>query len=862
MPHFQCDVRGLEQPPADHGVWPSLPPSASARLLSPSSSLTDAQRRELTWRPVAFPHRDFVRLMPQRGVFGWYACRFDVPPELEGLDVTADLGIIDDTDATFINGQLLGGVGEIGQPHGTAWCQDRRYRIPQCRLRPTDNYLAIHVWSLWGLGGMVGPPVLSASVAPDDAQWELAFVPDDSVPRSGLNRALTAQAALAAVSGGEELSWTNVPLPWTGFADWPETSHVAVFRLSFEMMRDGSPRRLPAEVVMDVGPVFDVAAFYLNGRRLALVGRFPEGDEPAFTEAAQRAQFLIRAQDWAPDGRNELLAVVYRERGIGGLPGVPGLLLEPPSQHEEGQPFAVHTAHFQLLLQSGRRCEAARLLRRIRPASDSERAWLLSHHAHLAYLKWLDRRKPLERTDLIDGVLAPMAELLSALPVEAPRQSAMQALCRLLRLAEENDQIMQLVRRRFPGALPDVPTFRPDRLTQGDWACTYGADTWVLGAMAQVHDLQNGSSPPFGYRLSIPGRRDRPRMWLPQRQFNLSDRYALSFPDGNEFARSLSAIVRLPSICPLTDGLPLERGRAASWWDDHGEMHPFDDEGPDLFLELPDIDLIAGYLPPKVLGGRPSMRPPHLAVTLHHQDYDWRRTLHPRQQSIIMSGLDGTLLDAVWLGKTDTGVYQTFHVRRDRPVRFRSIKHRSACVALSGFFTDYHALLPQRGRGLPWRHWHPAAHIPDLPPPLRSAATDLLDAAPGPSRLAAARAFLALADQTPMSEAPMPQALFLAIATDAAFDFHARHPQFLRQLDSMQPSDMKSLLRRLAYARCHLRWLFIVGVRLLETCQRLPPEQAQPLLKTLTELRPDIRLSPISNAARELLRSQNPMPSR
>ena len=113
--------------------------------------------------------------MPEQKVFGWYGCLFDVPEDLRGLDVQADLDIIDDTDETFVNGARIGGVGIIGQPHGTAWQTERLYRIPADGLAPHSNFMAVHVWSLWGLGGIVGPPVLKAAVVPRDAGNQIAI---------------------------------------------------------------------------------------------------------------------------------------------------------------------------------------------------------------------------------------------------------------------------------------------------------------------------------------------------------------------------------------------------------------------------------------------------------------------------------------------------------------------------------------------------------------------------------------------------------------------------------------------------------------------------------------------------------------
>ena len=175
LPCFGKDVRGIERHAAEGHFYSEVPTQAS-RLLSEDGGLEEAQRALVGWHAVEFPHREFMRLMPARRVFGWYGCEFDVPEWLAGMDVLVDLGIIDDSDETFVNGTKVGGMGRV--PDGSAWQSDRLYRIPPHLLTPYRNYMAVHVWSLWGLGGIVGPPVLKAALAPREAQWELAFAED------------------------------------------------------------------------------------------------------------------------------------------------------------------------------------------------------------------------------------------------------------------------------------------------------------------------------------------------------------------------------------------------------------------------------------------------------------------------------------------------------------------------------------------------------------------------------------------------------------------------------------------------------------------------------------------------------------
>ena len=127
LPNYTFDIRGIEARTSslDGRFYLSVP--EKVEKLADGDALSDAQKNELHWRRASFPHRDFVKLMPKRGVFGWYGCNFNIPEELQGLDVIVDLGIIDDTDEAFVNGQRIGGTGEVGKPNGTAWQTDRHF---------------------------------------------------------------------------------------------------------------------------------------------------------------------------------------------------------------------------------------------------------------------------------------------------------------------------------------------------------------------------------------------------------------------------------------------------------------------------------------------------------------------------------------------------------------------------------------------------------------------------------------------------------------------------------------------------------------------------------------------------------------
>ena len=832
LPTFGHDVRWVQgftddsfatagQKHPDGGTPPRLPPQARF-LLFADSGLTAAERRLVHWHEVEFPHGDFMRIMPGRDVFGWYVHAFDIPKWLSGLDVVMDLGIIDDADETFVNGTFVGSTGRV--PGGSVWQKDRRYRVPAELLRKHGNTAAVQTWSLWGLGGIVGPPTLKAAAVPADAEWDMAYVHGPFTPR-GLNEARTADEALDICFGGKTIEWRKASVPWKDYAAIPDDVRTMAFRLRLGLIHEeGSRRESGGPFILDCGPVFDVAAFYLNGRRLGLVGRFPDGGTPAFTEAAQRARFIVEPQDRSADGRDELTVVVFRERGVGGLPGTPGVLLENPLDNIDLKKASDVADAFTLLVQSGRPEKAAELLEKAVPADDAGRAWLLSHKAHLAYLQWLDGG--MKDAALLDGVLSPIAEILSDLPAEAPRQSAMQAFCRVLRLAETDPAVMAMARRRFPKFGDGCVALPHDLSTRGDWAASYGSETFILAAMGQTRDLHPLlPGRPFNYKLSVPGDRDRACRWLPKRQCDIADADALSAPDGLETLRSLR---RFCPNFPETKANALRhasaRGRTASWWDDHGEMHPFDDNGPDLLLELDAADASPGA----ATGG------PRI-LTFLHADFDWRDTLHPRQQSLLLFDADGNLLNAAWGGKSDHGVYSPFVVDADRPLKARFMKHRGACVAVGGVFADrfadYASCDTKALRRL----------FAALPAPLAEAAERLLASPAGMSRVELARAILGssegvppLADGTSDGGNAVATSALLALCADAAVvpfnggDAVATSGEnaagtFAERCETMDAEELDRLLEILGDPSLfRMRWSFIAADKLFGRLEALP----------------------------------------
>ena len=106
---------------------------------------------EHDWTPIAVP-----ALWESQGYDGmdgvaWYRTHFTVSAAEAAQGVTLDLGMIDDSDFSWVNGTLIGQTDN-------AWNHPRHYRVPPAALHAGRNTLAIRVDDLGGGGGVHGEP--------------------------------------------------------------------------------------------------------------------------------------------------------------------------------------------------------------------------------------------------------------------------------------------------------------------------------------------------------------------------------------------------------------------------------------------------------------------------------------------------------------------------------------------------------------------------------------------------------------------------------------------------------------------------------------------------------------------------------
>lgn len=113
----------------------------------------------------------------------WFARDFDLTEEQAAGPGTVSLGLFDDSDAVWINGEFIGST--------SSWTDRRVYSVDADALKAGENTILINVLNTYGPGGMMGPGDVmrlepeAGDVVPLGSGWSYRAVvqADDGGPR-------------------------------------------------------------------------------------------------------------------------------------------------------------------------------------------------------------------------------------------------------------------------------------------------------------------------------------------------------------------------------------------------------------------------------------------------------------------------------------------------------------------------------------------------------------------------------------------------------------------------------------------------------------------------------------------------------
>jgi hypothetical protein len=127
----------------------------------------EAEFNDSSWHSIFVPA--FWETQGYKGYdgFAWYRTKFYLPEEYNNDKFVLMLGKIDDIDQTFINGELVGSIGDWdfdGEPtnfnQNSEWETFRGYFIPPNTLKPGEyNTIAVRVYDGYLDGGIYEGPI-------------------------------------------------------------------------------------------------------------------------------------------------------------------------------------------------------------------------------------------------------------------------------------------------------------------------------------------------------------------------------------------------------------------------------------------------------------------------------------------------------------------------------------------------------------------------------------------------------------------------------------------------------------------------------------------------------------------------------
>lgn len=230
------------------------------------------------WEKQGFPGYDGI---------AWYRIRFVIPSSEDGKNLYIKLGLIDDADQTFLNGQLIGELGSFPPHPKTAYNIRRLYPVPP--LVPKigkENVLAIRVCDFRGAGGLV----------------------DDKV---GLYRRVDLISLAIDLAGkwkfhtGDDLHWL---FPEFDDDDWKEIKVPAYWEVQGFANYDGmawyrkkvriNSRLAKEKLVLMLGKINDIDEVYFNGVMIGRTGVMPTANNKGDWSEKKN---IIRAYHLPPD---------------------------------------------------------------------------------------------------------------------------------------------------------------------------------------------------------------------------------------------------------------------------------------------------------------------------------------------------------------------------------------------------------------------------------------------------------------------------------------------------------------------------------------------------------------------------------
>ena len=223
---------------------------------------------------------------------------------------------------------------------------------------------------------------------------------------------------------------------------------------------------------------------------------------------------------------------------------------------------------------------------------------------------------------------------------------------------------------RLAGHRPDrkgaIVSLGEDRETRGNWIGNYGQYAWILCGMSSPRDMVGGIAKPLKcHHDDLSKTYNNETIWVRGKE---ELRYAAWTSNPKDvLVRHWIGAHRTEDPRALEN--PQWGYRTYACWDDHGELHPGDGWGPDLFVK---VQLPKGLW----------------RVSLYFVDWDWAKHPFPRAQRLAWLDEKGREICTARVAGFGGGIYKTFGMEGGREVTLRIRKDAGVAEGLSGIFLD------------------------------------------------------------------------------------------------------------------------------------------------------------------------------
>jgi sialate O-acetylesterase len=127
-------------------------PDEDPGLVDGRAVWADSDLDDSDWAPIRVPGLWEDQGYPGLDGVVWYRRTFELSPEEAGSPLELGVGMVDDADITWVNGQEVGRTDGYNRP--------RRYSVPAALLRSGTNTLVVRAQDTGGGGGIHGDPGL------------------------------------------------------------------------------------------------------------------------------------------------------------------------------------------------------------------------------------------------------------------------------------------------------------------------------------------------------------------------------------------------------------------------------------------------------------------------------------------------------------------------------------------------------------------------------------------------------------------------------------------------------------------------------------------------------------------------------